>query len=132
MKKVNPRSSCAHHGLRPDLAVQRPAGLRPHRPRLRGASSIWLASRMARSVIPGSTSLADYIKWPLRRARVLSSPMSGGSATDNLTDLKHKDLAIINRERGSGARILLDEQLRIHSIPSKNLKRDMKTKRPTT
>ncbi|MES1041167.1 helix-turn-helix transcriptional regulator [Peribacillus simplex] len=38
------------------------------------------------------------------------------------TDLKHKDLAIINRERGSGARILLDEQLRIHSISSKNLK----------
>ncbi|WP_342603212.1 helix-turn-helix transcriptional regulator [Peribacillus sp. FSL E2-0159] len=40
----------------------------------------------------------------------------------NWTDLKHKDLAIINRERGSGARILLDEQLRIHSISSKNLK----------
>ncbi|MCK1985557.1 MULTISPECIES: helix-turn-helix transcriptional regulator [Peribacillus] len=38
------------------------------------------------------------------------------------TDLKHKDLAIINRERGSGARILLDEQLRIHSISSKKLK----------
>ncbi|MBO0998807.1 helix-turn-helix transcriptional regulator [Bacillus sp. SD075] len=40
----------------------------------------------------------------------------------NWTDLKHKDLSIINRERGSGARILLDEQLRIHSISSKNLK----------
>ncbi|MFE4352596.1 substrate-binding domain-containing protein [Peribacillus butanolivorans] len=38
------------------------------------------------------------------------------------TDLKQKDLSIINRERGSGARILLDEQLRIHKIPSKNLK----------
>ncbi|WP_260285200.1 helix-turn-helix transcriptional regulator [Peribacillus aracenensis] len=38
------------------------------------------------------------------------------------TDLKQKDLAIINRERGSGARILLDEQLRIHKIPPKSLK----------
>ncbi|MGE7762599.1 substrate-binding domain-containing protein [Peribacillus sp. NPDC097895] len=34
----------------------------------------------------------------------------------------NKDLTIINRERGSGARILLDEQLRIHKIPPKNLK----------
>ncbi|WP_144552425.1 helix-turn-helix transcriptional regulator [Peribacillus simplex] len=40
----------------------------------------------------------------------------------NWTDLRHKDLAIINRERGSGARILLDEQLRIHRISSKDLK----------
>ena len=30
-------------------------------------------------------------------------------------------LRIVNRERGSGARILLDEQLRLHRIPAKNL-----------
>lgn len=31
-------------------------------------------------------------------------------------DLNREDVKIINRERGSGARILLDEQLRIHGI----------------
>ncbi|RRN71933.1 helix-turn-helix domain-containing protein [Peribacillus simplex] len=43
----------------------------------------------------------------------------------NLTtwnDLNKDHLTIINRERGSGARILLDEQLRIHKIPPKSLK----------
>ncbi|MEH7418941.1 helix-turn-helix transcriptional regulator [Neobacillus drentensis] len=43
----------------------------------------------------------------------------------NLTswaDLNRQDLKIINRERGSGARILLDEQLRINEIPSSNIK----------
>mgnify|MGYP001036383733 CR=1 FL=1 len=34
------------------------------------------------------------------------------------TDLRRKDIRIINREKGSGARILLDEQLRINEIPS--------------
>jgi putative molybdopterin biosynthesis protein len=38
------------------------------------------------------------------------------------TDLKRKDIRIINREKGSGARILLDEQLRIHEISSKEMK----------
>lgn len=38
------------------------------------------------------------------------------------TDLNQKHINIINREKGSGARILLDEQLRIHKISSKNIK----------
>lgn len=38
------------------------------------------------------------------------------------TDLNRKDIKIINREKGSGARILLDEQLRIHGIPSRDIK----------
>ncbi|WP_342043886.1 helix-turn-helix transcriptional regulator [Bacillus sp. OTU2372] len=38
------------------------------------------------------------------------------------TDLNRQDLKIINREKGSGARILLDEQLRINEIPSSNIK----------
>lgn len=38
------------------------------------------------------------------------------------TDLKREDVKIINREKGSGARILLDEQLRINEIPSMNIK----------
>ncbi|MEH7378604.1 helix-turn-helix transcriptional regulator [Neobacillus drentensis] len=37
------------------------------------------------------------------------------------TDLKRKDVKVINREKGSGARILLDEQLRINEIPSRNI-----------
>ncbi|MGE7879267.1 substrate-binding domain-containing protein [Peribacillus muralis] len=36
--------------------------------------------------------------------------------------LNNDKLTFINRERGSGARILLDEQLRINKIPAKNLK----------
>src|SRR5579875_416390 len=38
------------------------------------------------------------------------------------TDLKRNDVKIVNRERGSGARVLLEEQLRIHEIPSRNIK----------
>ncbi|AOH56738.1 hypothetical protein ABE28_020410 [Peribacillus muralis] len=38
------------------------------------------------------------------------------------SDLNNDKLTFINRERGSGARILLDEQLRINNIPAKNLK----------
>ncbi|MFB5193675.1 substrate-binding domain-containing protein [Neobacillus sp. KR4-4] len=38
------------------------------------------------------------------------------------TDLKREDVKIINREKGSGARILLDEQLRINEIPSRYIK----------
>jgi putative molybdopterin biosynthesis protein len=37
------------------------------------------------------------------------------------TDLNRENVKMINREKGSGARILLDEQLRIHGIPSKNI-----------
>ncbi|XJZ27561.1 substrate-binding domain-containing protein [Bacillota bacterium Lsc_1132] len=38
------------------------------------------------------------------------------------TDLSREKIKIINREKGSGARILLDEQLRINGIPSRNIK----------
>ncbi|MEH7305999.1 helix-turn-helix transcriptional regulator [Neobacillus drentensis] len=38
------------------------------------------------------------------------------------TDLNQADVKIINREKGSGARILLDEKLRINEIPSRNIK----------
>ncbi|RUS47129.1 helix-turn-helix transcriptional regulator [Cohnella sp. AR92] len=36
-------------------------------------------------------------------------------------DLKQPGLRIVNRERGSGARVLLDEQLRLNGIPSSGL-----------
>ena len=39
----------------------------------------------------------------------------------NWTDLKSKNIKIVNREKGSGARILLDEQLRINNIPSSEI-----------
>ncbi|MFJ8257977.1 substrate-binding domain-containing protein [Peribacillus asahii] len=38
------------------------------------------------------------------------------------TDLNQEHVKIINREKGSGARILLDEQLRIHNISYKGIK----------
>lgn len=34
----------------------------------------------------------------------------------NLADLQQTSLRLVNRERGSGARVLLDEQLRLHGI----------------
>lgn len=37
-------------------------------------------------------------------------------------DLLREDIKIINREKGSGARILLDEQLRINKIASRDIK----------
>lgn len=37
-------------------------------------------------------------------------------------DLKRENVKIINREKGSGARILLDEQLRINEIPTRKIK----------
>ncbi|MFJ7725961.1 substrate-binding domain-containing protein [Neobacillus sp. NPDC097160] len=37
------------------------------------------------------------------------------------TDLQQPNIHIINREKGSGARILLDEQLRIHHLSSKSI-----------
>ncbi|MED1203750.1 helix-turn-helix transcriptional regulator [Heyndrickxia acidicola] len=36
-------------------------------------------------------------------------------------DLKQKQITLVNREIGSGARILLDEKLRIHQIPAKSI-----------
>ncbi|MGG1597714.1 helix-turn-helix transcriptional regulator [Paenibacillus naphthalenovorans] len=37
------------------------------------------------------------------------------------SDLKRPGLRLINREKGSGARVLLDEQLRLHGIPPDRL-----------
>lgn len=39
----------------------------------------------------------------------------------NWTDLKQPELRLANREKGSGARVLLDEQLRLHGIPASHL-----------
>ncbi|QOS82374.1 helix-turn-helix transcriptional regulator [Paenibacillus sp. JNUCC31] len=39
----------------------------------------------------------------------------------NWTDLMQQDLRLANREKGSGARVLLDEQLRLHGIPTSHL-----------
>ncbi|MCE3199035.1 helix-turn-helix transcriptional regulator [Paenibacillus sonchi] len=37
------------------------------------------------------------------------------------SDLKQSGIRIINRERGAGARVLLDEQLRLHGIPASQI-----------
>lgn len=39
----------------------------------------------------------------------------------NWTDLEQQGLRLANREKGSGARVLLDEQLRLHGIPASSL-----------
>ncbi|MFS0860213.1 substrate-binding domain-containing protein [Paenibacillus taichungensis] len=39
----------------------------------------------------------------------------------NWTDLKQPELRLANREKGSGARVLLDEQLRLHGIATSHL-----------
>lgn len=39
----------------------------------------------------------------------------------NWTDLVQQGLRLANREKGSGARVLLDEQLRLHGIPASSL-----------
>ncbi|MFC9711821.1 substrate-binding domain-containing protein [Paenibacillus sp. NPDC056933] len=39
----------------------------------------------------------------------------------NWTDLMQPELRLANREKGSGARVLLDEQLRLHGIPASHL-----------
>ncbi|RAW10404.1 hypothetical protein DC345_27980 [Paenibacillus taichungensis] len=39
----------------------------------------------------------------------------------NWTDLNQPELRLANREKGSGARVLLDEQLRLHGIPASQL-----------
>ncbi|MCD9022133.1 helix-turn-helix transcriptional regulator [Cohnella silvisoli] len=39
----------------------------------------------------------------------------------NWTDLNRQELRFVNREKGSGARILLDEQLRLHGIKPEHL-----------
>lgn len=38
------------------------------------------------------------------------------------TDLNQEKIRMVNREKGSGARILLDEQLRLHQIPARSIK----------
>ena len=38
------------------------------------------------------------------------------------SDLNRKDIKMVNREKGSGARVLLDEQLRINNISSREIK----------
>lgn len=37
------------------------------------------------------------------------------------TDLRRGDITIVNREKGSGARVLLDEQLRLNGIPPREV-----------
>lgn len=37
------------------------------------------------------------------------------------SDLQQNGIKLINRERGAGARVLLDEQLRLHGIPSSSI-----------
>ncbi|WP_379154499.1 substrate-binding domain-containing protein [Paenibacillus sp. sgz5001063] len=37
------------------------------------------------------------------------------------SDLRQNGIRLVNRERGAGARVLLDEQLRLHGIPSSSI-----------
>ncbi|WP_050184226.1 substrate-binding domain-containing protein [Domibacillus robiginosus] len=57
----------------------------------------------------------------LSRKAGLYVPKGNPLQIHSWTDLTKKGVTIINREKGSGARILLDEQLRIHQISPKNV-----------
>ncbi|CAI6083090.1 hypothetical protein PAECIP112173_03786 [Paenibacillus sp. JJ-100] len=52
----------------------------------------------------------------LSRPAGLYVPRGNPRQLNDWTDLSQPELRLVNREKGSGARVLLDEQLRLHSI----------------
>jgi putative molybdopterin biosynthesis protein len=57
----------------------------------------------------------------LSRPAGLYVPRGNPRQLNDWTDLNQSDLRLANREKGSGARVLLDEQLRLHGIPASGL-----------
>ncbi|KAA8784817.1 helix-turn-helix domain-containing protein [Paenibacillus amylolyticus] len=57
----------------------------------------------------------------LSRPAGLYVPRGNPRQLNDWTDLNKSDLRLANREKGSGARVLLDEQLRLHGIPASGL-----------
>ncbi len=72
-----------------------------------------------RRMLPGIPSVIIHLA-----CRLQGFYVSKGNPKDirGWEDLKRRDITIINREKGSGTRVLLDEQLRILRFPSSQIK----------
>jgi len=71
-----------------------------------------------RRLVPGIPSVIIHLACRMQGFYVLKNNPKGIKGWE---DLKRQDITIVNREKGSGSRILLDEQLRLHQIPSRNI-----------
>lgn len=72
-----------------------------------------------RRMLPGIPSVVIHLACRLQGFYVFKGNPKGINGWE---DMKRKDITIINREKGSGTRILLDEHLRLLGIPSKSIK----------
>lgn len=72
-----------------------------------------------RRMLPGTSSVIIHLACRLQGFYVLKGNPKGITGWE---DMKRKDITIINREKGSGTRVLLDEHLRLLGISSKNIK----------
>jgi putative molybdopterin biosynthesis protein len=72
-----------------------------------------------RRMLPGIPAVIIHLACRLQGFYV---PKNNPKGIKGWEDLGRKDITIINREKGSGTRILLDEHLRRLGIPSKNIK----------
>jgi putative molybdopterin biosynthesis protein len=72
-----------------------------------------------RRMLPGVPAVIIHLACRLQGFYVAKGNPKGIKGWE---DLQRKDITIINREKGSGTRILLDEHLRKLGIPSNNIK----------
>lgn len=72
-----------------------------------------------RRMLPGIPAIVIHLACRLQGFYVASGNPKGITGWE---DLKRKDITIINREKGSGTRVLLDEHLRKLGIPAKSIK----------
>ncbi len=72
-----------------------------------------------RRMLPGIPAVIIHLACRLQGFYVAKGNPKGIKGWE---DLRRKDIAIINREKGSGTRVLLDEHLRKLGIPSKSIK----------
>ncbi|MEN8906390.1 MAG: helix-turn-helix transcriptional regulator [Clostridiales bacterium] len=70
-------------------------------------------------LLPGVSTIIIHLASRLQGFYV---PKGNPKNLKNWNDLKRKDITIINREKGSGTRILLDEHLKILNIDSSKIK----------
>lgn len=72
-----------------------------------------------RRMLPGVPAVIIHLACRLQGFYVAKGNPKGVKGWE---DLKRKDITIINREKGSGTRVLLDEHLRKLGIPSRSIK----------
>ena len=72
-----------------------------------------------RRMLPGIPAVIIHLACRLQGFYVAKGNPKGVKGWE---DLKRKDITIINREKGSGTRVLLDEHLRKLGVPSRSIK----------